>query len=392
MQAIQSQDSVKIRGLVDKIDDQEDKINALIGIVIRQDQQIQALNTKLDVGYAREFNKDNILINGIAETPGEDCYHEVANFMKNILKVDKPIPLTQAYRIGKTGARRPILAKLKTVGDKASIYAKIDNLKSVNRGRDKPYFVTDQIPEAWAEKKKTNNYYKQQNFKLPIAQQQKIEIKKGVLMVDDRPHTPSVKALSISQLCNLSTERKKILRDIELIEGSTEEKDESKFVGYAADVRSIDAVQKCYEALWLRIPDATHIICAFKLPGTEVTRTQGFLDDGEHGAGRTLLNILNKHKIVNKAIFVTRHYGGKHIGATRFQLIEKVALAALKEIVQLEKAAKQPLTADELEQLNEQIRQQAEQQELLQQQRNQHPWSQQCEDELPEEQSEDILL
>lgn len=93
IQAIQSQDLVKIRGLVDKLDDQEDKINALIGIVVRQDQQIKSLTSRLEVNYAKE-NKDNLLINGVPETQNEDCYREAANFFRNVLKIDKPIHLT----------------------------------------------------------------------------------------------------------------------------------------------------------------------------------------------------------------------------------------------------------------------------------------------------------
>lgn len=374
IQTIQSQDANRIRGLIDKVDDQEDKINVLIGIVARQDQQIQSLTHKLDASYVKE-NKNNLLISGIAETQGEDCYQEVANFLKNTLKVDKPIPLTQAYRFGK-GNRRPILAKLKSVGDKAVVYAKTDRLYTVNKGRDIPFFVADHLPDAWAEKRRSNHHFKQQNKRLPLAQQQKVEIKGGILSIQNQVYEPLVKVPSILQMCNISPERKRFLREMEIIEGGTEHQDGSIFVGYAAEAFTAQSVQNLYDALKLRIPDATHIACAFKFPGTDIAKNQGFVDDGEFGAGRALLNLLHKNKAYNKVLFITRHYGGQHIGVRRFQLMEKVALKALNEIIKKEQDARRPLTDEELRKLNEEIAKQAEEAQRLRELQAQNPWNQ----------------
>lgn len=374
IETIQSQDSVKIRGLVDKIDDQEDKINALIGIVIKQDQQIQALTNKIDVNYVKE-NKNNLFINGVAETPGEDCYREVTNFFKNVLKIEKPIHLTQAFRVGK-GPKRPILAKLKTVGDKADIYTKTDKLREINRGRDNPYFIADQIPDAWAEKKRVNNFFKQQNARLPIAHQHQVEVKKGTLLINKKPYVPAVRALTTAERCNMSPEQKRVLRQLEIVEGPPEQHESSKFCGYAAEAYSTDKVQKLYEAMCLRVPDATHIMCAYRFPGLDLTESQGFIDNGEHGAGRLLLNLLQKNKIQNKVVFVTRHYGGQHIGPKRFQLIEKAASAAISILLKKESDARKPLTPEQLQELNQQIQQQASQRQQEQLQLAQNPWHQ----------------
>lgn len=373
IETVQSQDSVKIRGLIEKVDDQEDKINTLMGVVTRQDILIRSLASKIDASYVKE-NRNNILIYGIPETQGEDCYHEAANFFKNILKLDNAIPLTQAYRIGK-GNKRPILAKLKNVNDKTAIYAKTDRLKQLNKSRDRPYFITDQLPEAWAEQKRTNHFFKQQNTKLPVAQQQNVQILKGKLMVDGRPFETPISTPTVRQMCSLSPERKAVLRGLKFIEGNAEEQDKSTFVGYAADVYSTEAVQRFYDAMFLLVPDATHIMCAFKLPGVDIVQTQGYLDDGEHGGGRVLLNILNKNKTTNKALFVTRHYGGQHIGAARFQLIEKAAFSALQRIMDIEKRNKQPLTDEELVTLNRAIAEQAAQKQEQERLNRQHPWN-----------------
>lgn len=373
IEAIQSQESTKLRGIVDKLDDQEDKIDMLIGIIARQDIQIQALANKWDAAYARD-NRNNIIINGMEETQGENCYHEVSNFFKNKLKLDKPIPLTQANRIG-TGKYRPMLAKLKDPADKTSIFGKVSNLKQVNKGRQRPYFVTDQLPEAWSERRKYIHFLKQQNQKLPVSQQLTASVDRGVLSFDNQPYTPPIRPLNTVQRCSISPERKRMLRDLEFTQGLTEEDSNSIFTGYAIDVYSVQQVQNCYDALCLQVPNATHISCAYKLPGVDITTAQGSIDDGEHGAGRVLLNTLFKAKVSNKAIFVTRHYGGQHIGALRFQLIDKAAQSALNTLLKKEEQARQPLTQQELRDLNQQIAKQEQQRLLEQRQQEENPWN-----------------
>lgn len=216
LEAIQAQDAVKLRGMIESINHQEDKINALIGIVMKQQHQIQALNSKWDAAYAKE-NKNNIIINGIPESQGKDCFHEAANFIKNILKVEKPVAIAQAYRAG-TGTRRPILAKLKTVNDKPELYKKTGRLKQLNKGRDRPYYITDQLPEAWAEQRRAVSFLKLQNAKLPLAQQRKVDVTKGVLSFDGNPYNPPVKAPTFQEICQLTNEKKAKLRDLNLRE------------------------------------------------------------------------------------------------------------------------------------------------------------------------------
>lgn len=269
------------------------------------------------------------------------------------------------------------------MADKANIYKKTERLKTVNRGRDHPYFVADQLPETWAEKRKTNNFFKQLNSKLPQAQQHKVDIKKGTLIINDTPFSPEVRAPTVVQLCGLTPERKRVLRDLEILQKGRKDVDDSVFAGFAAEAYSTQMIQKMYEAMFLRVPDATHIICAYRLPGVDIATNQGFVDNGEHGAGRALLSMLIKAKATNTVVFVTRHYGGRHIGAQRFQLIEKVAQVALAELTAIQERNRRPLNPQELQQLNDDIRAQEEQAQLQWEMQRAHPWNTETEDTDP---------
>ncbi len=53
-------------------------------------------------------------------------------------------------------------------------------------------------------------------------------------------------------------------------------------------------------------------------------------DDGETGAGETLLNVIHSNKLSNVIILVCRWYGGRHMYARCWQLIMECAAEALQ--------------------------------------------------------------
>ncbi|GME96097.1 unnamed protein product [Ambrosiozyma monospora] len=57
---------------------------------------------------------------------------------------------------------------------------------------------------------------------------------------------------------------------------------------------------------------------------------QGFNDNGEGGSGLRLLGLLDRLKLVNVLVVVTRWYGGTPLGPARFKCISDVAHEALK--------------------------------------------------------------
>lgn len=140
-----------------------------------------------------------------------------------------------------------------------------------------------------------------------------------------------------------------MIRELDIIKGESSTKHDSVFVGYVAEVFSTNHVENYYYHVKLLEPEATHIMCAFKLPGIDFTKVEGAIDDGEFAAGRTLLNFLYKHKEINKAIFVARYYGGKHLGPQRFLAIEQAADSALTALNNFKQQIRRPPTQQELQ-------------------------------------------
>lgn len=75
-------------------------------------------------------------------------------------------------------------------------------------------------------------------------------------------------------------------------------------------------------------PSCSHIIAAF-VGGDD---TYAFQDDGEFGAGLRLTRFIQSQGYADVVILVARRYGGQHIGAQRFQVMNELALEALRKL------------------------------------------------------------
>lgn len=177
LSVIQQQDSSAITDLTNTVSEQKDKIKSLTGIVVQQQHQINELSHKLNSLFLSN-NSKKLTIGGLAETQGENCFHEVANFFKNILKLDAHIPLKLAIRVGQ-GSERLMMIKLQNFNHKAIIFQKLDKLKQENKSRQNPYFISDVLPEAWAERRRFVQHIKHQNSRLPADAQRNLSVKKG---------------------------------------------------------------------------------------------------------------------------------------------------------------------------------------------------------------------
>ena len=100
----------------------------------------------------------------------------------------------------------------------------------------------------------------------------------------------------------------------------------SAFQGHAVSVNNTSEVKLAYRRIKQLYLESDHIMLAYNAKG--YTDHQ---DDGEFGAGKKLDQIIAQSLMKNVALFVTRDYGGIHLGQRRFFHIEKVARDILKE-------------------------------------------------------------
>lgn len=165
---------------------------------------------------------------------------------------------------------------------------------------------------------------------------------KGDLLVQGKRYEPPIAPPTIRQLVLPSTEEQRIDENIEIFEGATRDQNDSIFVGYAARVKKMEQVEGAYREVRRAHPDATHVMCAFRFPGENPTKSFGMADDGENGGARRILAKINQEKMYNIAVYVVRYYGGTNLGPDRFSFIETVALSAISELLDKERPKSTP--------------------------------------------------
>ena len=125
-------------------------------------------------------------------------------------------------------------------------------------------------------------------------------------------------------MMNITKEAQEKIDKIKIFEADTISDRDSHFTGYSVRVNNTTDICLAYKKIKQISPDADHIMLAYA-----VKQHQGYHDNGEHSAGKKLSRILSDRVATNTAIFVTRIYGGRHLGPKRFVHIEKAGRDAL---------------------------------------------------------------
>ena len=145
--------------LQDQQVDTEFRLKVLTNVVIRQDQKIQELESKLTMAYQREI-KLNVIIDGILEQDDESrekLLELVKTFFTDTMQIESEVKVSDAYRMGR-GLHRSVLVKLAVPSDKAMIFSNVSNLKGKKNARRKLYFIKNDMTTQEME---TRNYFKQ---------------------------------------------------------------------------------------------------------------------------------------------------------------------------------------------------------------------------------------
>ena len=108
--------------------------------------------------------------------------------------------------------------------------------------------------------------------------------------------------------------------------------EDSSFQGHKISVETQDDIIPALHTIWsdIRVAIATHNIYAYRIKGVGSKVVEHYEDDGEWGAGRRLLTVLQEKDITNTLVCVTRWCGKKLLGPSRFTHIVDAANEVLE--------------------------------------------------------------
>ena len=232
------------------------------------------------------------------------------------------------------GKARPMVVRCVTAL-RQRIFNFTKNLKEVRNQAGDAYYIRPQLPESLQVKKKERDdrlrQIRQSNAQLSQNEQhKKIEayVKNKTLYVNKVPQKqhifPPPPPPTVQEIFNTDIETKQKMENIELFHSMTVREKQSSFTGHIARVKNSSEIRLAYRKMRLHYPECDHIMM-----DNIVKSFTGHHDHGEYGTGAKIVTCLAQRGLVDTVLFVTREYGGIHLGPRRFAIIEKVAREAM---------------------------------------------------------------
>ena len=334
-----------VQNLITRIEDLEsqntclaDDVEILKGIVQVQDKQLKANNNKITDLTAHSM-ANNITISGLTgDSKDENCVQKVCDFLWRQMKMNiKDEEVQVAHRIGISNENRAkprIMVVRCATTLRARIFDFTKNLKDVvNEAGDK-FFVNQQLPEPLSSQKKEReaklHEICQMNAQLaPEEEHKKVKtfIKNKTLFINKKPQKEHIHPPTLQEVFNTDKNTKGKMDLIKLVYSSATIEKQRVFMGHAARVKNTTEAKLAYRKMKILYPECDHIVMAYT-----VKQYQGHADHGEYGAGLNLSKCLELRGCKDTILFVTREYGGIHLGQRHHIIIEKVAREALNSL------------------------------------------------------------
>ena len=303
------------------------QLNEVTGISVKQEHEIQECKENIDDLKSKAI-QDLLRIEGIVPTEKENRKQVVKTFFKEVLEIEREIPILDAYRVGK-GDFKPMIVQLQNHRDKGLIYKNSKNLKDKTNSDNQPYYINDvRTPRNRANNQRIGQLLSQ-NRNLYSQYQLDMKREKGVLYVEGTTYVKDFQPPSCREILMASKSQWIERLNQDVIKGVTKSFQNQHFTGYTAPVKDIQEANVVYAKVCALHTDARHVVGAVRVPGRRFHKCQGFCDHDEHGAGAMLLNLLLDAGIQNRAIFVVRVYDSTHIGPKRFTLMKDAVKSAL---------------------------------------------------------------
>ena len=302
------------------------RVKLLTAIVIRQDQKISELSNQVEQ-LRKEQKKPNMFIDGLVEKDSEiDASAHIAmvkSFFTKEMEIEETINIHQAYRVGSKNPRSMKII-LQDPDDKKIIFSNISNLKGKKNVRQKLNFVYE---DKISKEKEQRDYYRdlrRENEEKSTDERAQIRLKKGRIYIDNKVVTTDILVPTARDILTLDDSEIEEIHETKIHEAGTHQEDESEFYCYYKKVSSTAEIETGLAKMKIKYGDAMHIAVAYKLSKAGL-RGQGYVDDGEEGAGRAMLKELNSKNLEGLAVYTARYYGSKHLSKRRFEIYSKLA-------------------------------------------------------------------
>ena len=316
----------EVSGLKVEVAEYKQKTDMLIGVVSRMNDIIKE-NSKRVENIEWQAMKSAVVLTGfIGNYKKPKCIELLQDLFFDEMGLD--VEIEDIFYIG-SGEGRPIVILLQSISQKLMILQAKENIKNLLNEEGKSYYLNEYFPAAINEKRRTERELYRDN--LSLDEEQKVSMQWGNkgLMVDGKSYQSPVQPPDPINVLYMEKKELDQAFATKVDEGERKDQSGNVFMSYNLNTESHQDINNAYLKLRLIHPAARHIMCGFQVSHPEIHMATGFCDDQDHGGARVITNILKKHCIKNRAIFVVRYCEGIKLGKERFNIIEDLTCEAI---------------------------------------------------------------
>ena len=317
----------KIRKMEQEVAFWKVKAETLTEVCDRMNTEIQDLTTRLD-SVELNCSKKKLIMTGV-QLPSTKLKDKQQNiialekFLEGALQI--PVKIDDYFMVG-DGELRPIVLIFPCLEMKRAVFQNKGYLKDIKVEGRKVY-INEYLPPIALEKKKRDQDIvskMKQN-----GQDEQLTYIHGQIAIQGKIYKKMVTPPGPKELINITAEEIEKILKISMCKGVDIVKLNSHFIGYSVEATTHHEINEAYKKIKMIRPNARHVVCAYIINYEDEANAQDYHDDGEPGAGRVVLDLLQQKGITNKAVFIARKFGGVKMGLDRFQCYVQAARACL---------------------------------------------------------------
>ena len=254
----------------------------------------------------------------------------VEQFIYQELQLD--IRVADVYNIGpptsETSAAH--IVTLFSGFDKGKILRNAKKLKGLVNEENRKFYISEHLPAPLNEVKRREKDIISSNNAQDERNKLDMEYRNGKLNIVNEPYKKKVLPPTAADILSMTDEEMTTALNYKLYKGKPVVVEGNTFTAFTRSVSTHSEIRNAYYRMKLMYPGIRHSVCAYSIPGRDTHYGKDYSDDGDIGCGRALLTAMKDSKINNRVIFVTRHTGGKKIGAQRFTAMVNAAKNVLQ--------------------------------------------------------------
>jgi hypothetical protein len=305
------------------------KIELLAAIIAKQHKMMHNMNDSI-IDLTRRLMRNEIVILNLKECR-QDQLSTAVLYAFNALGFTAEVDYETMYRRGPPrkdteAAPRPVVVRLFR-SSVADMLIKLSREKSTPGDR-RSVRILPNIPEQHRQARaKLGTIAFKKKEKDPSA---KIEVKQDHVLINKVKIADDVDPATPNEILFLDQKERASIQSCEFVTTRQMPCKGSFFQLYYYKVTSQSQCRLAYKAI-STIPAVackSHLISAYSINDDII----GWQDDHDYGLGKFLLRTMEDREMTNAMCFITREYGGYHIGKKRFEIIQKLVDQVLVNI------------------------------------------------------------